>query len=103
MKRPGPGSQSRAQFSVAFLLGVLTIKRFMKDKRIAFVGIGRMGSNMARHLKDQGYTISAVSDVSAELTKTVADELGAKACSTLAEVTAASDVIVTVVSDDQAM
>ncbi|MCH1504945.1 NAD(P)-dependent oxidoreductase [bacterium] len=75
----------------------------MKDKRIAFVGIGRMGSNMARHLKDQGYTISAVSDVSAELSKAVADELGAKACSTLAEVTAAADVIITVVSDDQAM
>ncbi len=75
----------------------------MKDKKIAFVGIGRMGSNMARHLKDQGYTVSAVSDVSAELTQSVAEELGAQACAKLADVTAAADIIITVVSDDQAM
>ena len=75
----------------------------MKDQKIAFVGIGRMGSNMARHLKDKGYTISAVSDVSADLTKAVAEELGAQACAKLADVTAAADVIITVVSDDQAM
>ncbi len=75
----------------------------MKEQNIAFVGIGRMGSNMARHLKDQGYTVSAVSDVNADLTASVAEELGAKACRTLSEVTAAADVIITVVSDDQAM
>jgi 3-hydroxyisobutyrate dehydrogenase-like beta-hydroxyacid dehydrogenase len=62
-----------------------------------------MGSNMARHLKDKGYTISAVSDVSAELTQSVAEELGAQACSRLADVTAAADIVITVVSDDQAM
>lgn len=75
----------------------------MKDQKIAFVGIGRMGSNMARHLKDQGYTISAVSDVSAELTQLVAEELGAQACARLADVTTAADIVITVVSDDQAM
>lgn len=62
-----------------------------------------MGSNMARHLKDQGYTISAVSDVSAELTQLVAEELGAQACARLADVTTAADIVITVVSDDQAM
>jgi 3-hydroxyisobutyrate dehydrogenase len=75
----------------------------MKDQKIAFVGIGRMGSNMARHLKDKDYQVTAVYDVSAELTKAVAEELGAKACDKLADVTAAADVIVTVVSDDQSM
>ena len=75
----------------------------MKDQKIAFVGIGRMGSNMARHLKDKDYQVSAVYDVSADLTKSVAEELGAKACERLADVTAAADVIVTVVSDDQSM
>ncbi len=62
-----------------------------------------MGSNMARHLKDEGYAVTAVYDVNADLTKSVADELGAKGCENLADVTAAADVIITVVSDDQAM
>ena len=75
----------------------------MKEQKIAFVGIGRMGSNMARHLKDKDYQVTAVYDVSADLTKAIADELGAKACDNLADVTAAADVIVTVVSDDQSM
>lgn len=79
------------------------ISSVMKDKKIAFVGIGRMGSNMARHLKDVGYTVSAVYDINPELTKSVADELGAKPCSKLSEVTAAGDIIITVVTDDAAM
>lgn len=74
-----------------------------KDKRIGFVGIGRMGSNMARRLKDLGYKVTAVYDVNADLTASVADELGAQACGRLPEVTAAADVIFTVVTDDKAM
>src|ERR1700761_5129265 len=34
-------------------------------ERIGFVGVGRMGSNMARRLKEEGYTVSAVYDVNA--------------------------------------
>ena len=75
----------------------------MKDQNIAFVGIGRMGSNMARHLKDEGYKISAVADARGEVTEAVAKELGARAYDLLADVTAASDIIITVVSDDRAM
>ena len=30
------------------------------DTKIGVVGVGRMGSNIARHLKDDGFTISAV-------------------------------------------
>jgi 3-hydroxyisobutyrate dehydrogenase len=69
---------------------------------IAFVGVGRMGSNMARRLKDQGHAVVAVFDRHAPAALALADELGAKACSTLAEVTAAADLIFTVVTDDAA-
>ena len=32
-------------------------------ERIGFVGVGRMGANMARRLKESGYEIGAVYDV----------------------------------------
>lgn len=75
----------------------------MKDKKIGVVGLGRMGANMARRLKDCGYSVSAVFDVVPELTQQIADELGSTAYSELAAVTAASDIVLTVVSDDKAM
>lgn len=62
-----------------------------------------MGSNMARHLEDAGYRITAVNDVNPELSSLVAEELGARSCARLADVTAAADVIITVVSDDRSM
>jgi 3-hydroxyisobutyrate dehydrogenase len=62
-----------------------------------------MGANMARRLKDCGYPVTAVKDVNAPAAEALAMELGAKACSTLAEVTAASDIVFTVVTDDAAM
>lgn len=71
--------------------------------RIGFVGVGRMGANMARRLKDQGYAVTALYDVRPEAARELAVELGAKACDRLADVTAASDVVITVVSDDAAM
>ena len=61
-----------------------------------------MGANMARRLKDCGYTVSAVSDVHAPSAEGLATELGARHATTLAEVTAAADVIFTVVTDDAA-
>lgn len=70
---------------------------------IGFVGVGRMGSNMARHLADQGFTISAVFDAHTEAAQALAQELGCAAAQTLAEVTAQSDVVITVVTDDIAM
>ena len=74
----------------------------MKPK-IAFVGVGRMGANMARRLKDCGYTIAAVNDVNTEAAQALATELGAQAEVSLAAVTAAADVIFTVVTNDAAM
>ena len=72
-------------------------------EKIAFVGVGRMGSNMARHLKEAGYTIAAVLDQNTEAASALAQELGCAAPATLPEVTSAADIIVTVVSDDEAM
>jgi 3-hydroxyisobutyrate dehydrogenase len=70
---------------------------------IAFVGVGRMGANMARRLKDQGYQITAVYDAHRSTAAALAQELGSFASPSLGEVTAAADVIMTVVSDDAAM
>jgi 3-hydroxyisobutyrate dehydrogenase len=70
---------------------------------IAFVGVGRMGANMARRLKDCGYTITSVNDVNQAAAQALADELGAAAPDSLAAVTAAADVIFTVVTNDAAM
>jgi len=71
-------------------------------EKIGFVGVGRMGANMARRLKDVGYPIAAVYDVRAEAAKELAQELGAEATSKLARVSELSDVVVTVVTDDKA-
>ena len=62
-----------------------------------------MGANMARRLKSQGYQISAVYDVRPESAAAVAKELGCSHAAKLADVTAASDVVITVVTDDKAM
>jgi 3-hydroxyisobutyrate dehydrogenase len=71
--------------------------------KIGFVGVGKMGSNMARRLKDQGFTITAVYDINAPAAAALAQELGAEACTELKKVTALSDVVITVVTDDKSM
>ncbi len=71
-------------------------------EKIAFVGIGRMGANMARRLKDCGYPITAIYDANSSAAATLALETGATQAWRLAEVTAAADVIFTVVTDDAA-
>jgi len=70
---------------------------------IGFVGVGRMGANMARRLKDRQRHVTAVYDIRREVATALAAELGCAACQNLSAVTAASDVIITVVSDDGAM
>ena len=70
---------------------------------IAFVGVGRMGANMARRLRDQGYSITAVFDRHFPLALDLAAEIGAEPCKALARVTELASVIVTVVTDDEAM
>ena len=74
-----------------------------KEKRIGLVGLGRMGANMARNLKDKGYQISCVNDVAQDIAGSLAKELGCTQANTLAEVTENSDIILTVVTNDAAM
>lgn len=62
-----------------------------------------MGANIARHLADLGYPVTAVYDSHASLATALALELGCLAAGTLPEVTAAAAVIFTVVTDDAAM
>jgi len=62
-----------------------------------------MGANMARRLADLGYPIAAIYDHHSATATALAAELGCPAFCTLPEVTAAADVIFTVVTDDAAM
>jgi len=72
-------------------------------EKIGFVGVGRMGSNMARRLKESGYPIAAVYDVNNTAAQSLAQELGCEASADLRQVSKLSDVIITVVTDDKAM
>ena len=74
-----------------------------RDITVGVVGVGRMGSNIARHLQDDGFSVSVVYDIASNLAKSLAEELGCEASDTLAGVTAGSDVVITVVTDDAAM
>ena len=62
-----------------------------------------MGANMARRLADLGYPVAAVYDQHESTAASLAVELGCLAARSLSEVTAASDVIFTIVTDDAAM
>ena len=74
-----------------------------QEKKISFVGVGRMGANMARNLKGEGYNICCVHDVNHDTASTLAQEIGCSHASSLAEVTAQSDIVLTVVTNDAAM
>lgn len=93
-KQPTNPTLARTQFTNKFSI---------MSQRIAVVGVGRMGANMARRLKETGFKITAIFDTRTKVAKSIAAELGAEACKSLARVTELSDVILTVVSDDAAM
>jgi len=73
------------------------------NEKIGFVGVGRMGANMARRLAECGFTITAVYDANPVTARDLAKELKCTAPAKLQEVTAAADAIITVVTDDKAM
>jgi 3-hydroxyisobutyrate dehydrogenase len=73
------------------------------SQKIGFVGLGRMGANMARRLKDEGLNVSVVFDIQKKIANALAKEIGATATASLAKVTELADVIITVVTDDKAM
>jgi 3-hydroxyisobutyrate dehydrogenase len=73
------------------------------NSRIGFVGVGRMGANMARRLKEEGYVIRSVHDRNSKNAESLAQELSCEAVSSPARVADLCDVVLTVVSDDAAM
>jgi 3-hydroxyisobutyrate dehydrogenase-like beta-hydroxyacid dehydrogenase len=70
---------------------------------IGFVGVGRMGFNMALRLHDCKYPITAIYDLNQDVAQDLAEKTGASVCSSLKEVTSRADIIFTVVTDDSAM
>ena len=73
------------------------------NSRIGFVGVGRMGSNMARRLKEKGFILTAVQDRNQAAAESLAQELSCEAAVLPARVAELSDVVLTVVTDDAAM
>ena len=73
------------------------------DFRVGFVGVGRMGANMARRLLDQGYMVTAVYDIDGERSRALADELRCEAAASPARIAERSNTVITVVTDDSAM
>ena len=73
------------------------------SEKIGFVGVGRMGANMARRLKDQNFNVTAIHDVYAEGAKALADEIGATYYEKLSDVTKNAEIILTVFTDDKSM
>mgnify|MGYP001558004843 CR=1 FL=1 len=74
-----------------------------ESARIGFVGVGRMGANMARRLKDRGEKIVAVYDLNLATAADLASELGCEAAASPARVAELASIVFTVVSDDDAM
>jgi 3-hydroxyisobutyrate dehydrogenase-like beta-hydroxyacid dehydrogenase len=62
-----------------------------------------MGAGIAKRLHDVGYTVAALYDIHPEAAHETAKETGGEVTSALSRVTQLSDVVVTVVSDDDAM
>ena len=70
---------------------------------IGFVGVGRMGANMARRLIDVGGRVMAVYDTDEKRAASFSQEIGAECASTPARVAELASVIFTVISDDTGM
>ena len=74
-----------------------------QKEKIGFVGVGRMGANMARRLHEIGYPVAAVYDVIGEKARELGRELDCEAVSTPAQVAECSTIVLTVVTDDDSM
>ena len=65
---------------------------------VGFVGLGTMGTGMARNLARAGFALALTSRTAAKV-KALSAELGAKACGSAAEVGAASEIVVSCLPD----
>jgi 3-hydroxyisobutyrate dehydrogenase len=68
---------------------------------LGFIGLGAMGSRIARRLLDAGYPL-IVYNRTAEKTRTLVDA-GARACNSPSQLAQQSDVVLTMLSDDAAV
>jgi 3-hydroxyisobutyrate dehydrogenase len=93
------GARKRRHFGLAAVKPGRYIPRM---KTIGFVGVGRMGANMARRLAERGFRIASVFDAHVPAAESVAAELGCLRAKRLSEVTASAEAIFTVVTDDAA-
>jgi 3-hydroxyisobutyrate dehydrogenase len=66
--------------------------------KVGFIGLGNMGRPMAARLAGAGHTL-VLYDIDAARTAEIAKELGQTAAKTLAEVGAATDVVITMLPD----
>ena len=73
------------------------------DKKVGIVGLGRMGSGIAKRLFHAHVPIGVVYDKNAALAQTLSRELRCYHAEKLAEVNANAEIIFTVVSDDEAV
>ncbi len=73
------------------------------DYRVGLVGVGRMGANMARRLKDRGFVLVGVHDSDEPRAQELAKELDCEACVSPARLASLANIVLTVVSDDAAM
>jgi 3-hydroxyisobutyrate dehydrogenase len=71
--------------------------------RIGIVGTGRMGANIAMRLHDVGYPIAVLYDANPNAAAQTAGHTGGEVATSLARVTDLADVVLTVVTDDDAM
>lgn len=74
-----------------------------KSHRIGIVGVGRMGANMARRLKEMGFVITGVHDSCTPSANSLAREIACEEATSPARVAEISDVVLTVVTNDAAM
>ena len=65
---------------------------------VGFIGLGTMGTGMARNLARAGFSLALTSRTAAKV-KALSAELGAKACGSAAEVGAASEIVVSCLPD----
>ena len=69
---------------------------------VGFIGLGRMGSRIARNIAKGGFPL-VVHNRTRDRAEAFAAEVGADVAGTPAEAAAASDVVVTMLSDDAAV
>ncbi len=70
---------------------------------VGFVGVGRMGANMAHRLSEKGFQLRSIFDIHTPAAAALAAQLHLTLAQTPAEVAEACSVVITAVSDDQAM